>query len=219
MSKEELIIRIKSDASITVDEVYDDTVKTKNIIPETLIECIKGSIKQETIFSGLLPENCIAYSFNPQSGDCYVVIRHNETRADIKYMNTTYQNLPLPRLLFGFELDYKWKVRGVTVGVPFDEKLTEDTPMYAYPFSNVSRFSMCTGSNTLPTIKALQSLSNLPYYILSLPNNDDNFSDKDNAIGLCHRELLEHLRGKDTAYYYEKILVPMRGTTLKQFLN
>ena len=90
--------------------------------------------------------------------------------------------------------------------------------MYYYPFSNVNRFSLCTGTNALPDIKSLQSLENLPGYILSLPDNDDHYRAEHTRLGLGHRDLLEHLRDKDRQYYYDKVLIPMPGVTLKNFI-
>ena len=91
--------------------------------------------------------------------------------------------------------------------------------MFAYPFSNVNRFLLCTGANSLPRIPVLQSLQNLPGFIVSLPDNDDYFHEQYNRLGLGHRDLLEHLRDKDRTYYYDHVLVPMPGVTLKNFIS
>jgi len=139
--------------------------------------------------------------------------------AAVTYMKTEYPDFPIPKLVFGFHLNSKNRVISVRLGVTANEKLTEATPMFIYPFSNVSGFGLCTGSNQLPTVRSLQQLSNLPHFILGLPNNNDNFNERNNALRLGHRELMEHLRDKDTAYYYEKILLPMQGKTLADFLN
>ena len=73
-------------------------------------------------------------------------------------------------------------------------QLDENSKMFLYPFSNVSNdFSLCTGDNELPAIKSPYSLSNMPDYILSLPDNDDHFNRRNNKLNLSHRELMEHL--------------------------
>lgn len=56
-------------------------------------------------------------------------------------------------------------------------------------------------------------------YILSLPDNDDRFNTQHNRLGLGHRDLMEHLCDKDRQYYYDHVLVPMPGVTLKNFIS
>lgn len=98
--------------------------------------------------------------------------------------------------------------------------LRESSQMYIYPFSNVSKsnFSVCTGQNSLPEIKQPYSLTNMPDYILSLPDNDDHFNSSDNKLNLGHRELMEHLRDKPPEYYYTDVLIPS-GKPLKIFMR
>ena len=92
-------------------------------------------------------------------------------------------------------------------------------PMYFYPFSNVNFFQLCVGVNELPHIESLHQLSGLPYYILSMPDNDDYFKTGNNRLKANHRDLLEHLKDKDRQYYYDNILVTMPSKTLKDFLQ
>ena len=47
--------------------------------------------------------------------------------------------------------------------------------------------------------------------------DDDMYSSENNKLGLGHQELLEHLKGRDPAYYYSDILVP-NGNTLYDFI-
>ena len=56
-----------------------------------------------------------------------------------------------------------------------------------------------------------------PHRLLSIPNNDDQYSEKNSQLNLPYRALLEHLKDKDTSYYYEKVLIP-NGKTLKDFI-
>ena len=51
-----------------------------------------------------------------------------------------------------------------------------------------------------------------------LPDNDDFYQERNNRLGMGHRDLLEHLRDKDRQYYYDQVLVPMPDTTLKDFI-
>ena len=88
----------------------------------------------------------------------------------------------------------------------------------ATPFSNVSGFHMCIGNNVMPKCESLHTLSSLPYHIMEIPNNDDHYQAQNNIMRLDYRGLLEHLRDKNPAYYYEKVLVP-NGRTLKDFIQ
>lgn len=104
------------------------------------------------------------------------------------------------------------------LGVMKDETPKADTPMFHYPFSNVSRSSICVGNNPLPKYKELRAISTLPDYILRLPNNDDMYDSRRTKLELGYRDLLEHLKGKDPAYYYDEVLIP-NGLTLKDFIE
>ena len=166
--------------------------------------------------TGILPKNCIAFSAT-EGGSSYLAVEFAAGYADVIYYKTAYPHFPLPKMVFGFYLNSNGKVSSVNIGVPANEHLTESTPMFIYPFSNVRKFGLCTGRNQLPTVKSLSQLSNLPWFILGLPDND--FNERNNGLRMGHRELREHLKNKDTAYYYEKILIPMEGKTLKDFIN
>ncbi len=217
MTENEVIIHIKEDKSVRLELRENGTVRTKMITPETLFACIKGSIIKEPISTGLLPPNIICVKAD-ETGMRYAVVEHLYDKADITYFKTEYKDFPLPRLLFGFRIEPGGRISAVNMGVPALGKLTPETPMYYYPFSNVAKFSLCTGSNTLPNIKTLQSLYHLPEFILSWPDNDDRYSSQYNKMRMERRDLMEHLRDKDRQYYYDSVLVPMPKTTLKDFL-
>ena len=209
--KDELVLHIREDKTILVEIREKSVVRTKLIDIDALLDCLTDSM------GGILPSNIISLTIRDDSR--YAVVEFPDEYADITYMSTTYEHFPLPRLLFGFRLESSGRISAVNLGVPALGKLTEKTPMFAYPFSNVNRFLLCTGANSLPRIPVLQSLQNLPGFIVSLPDNDDYFHEQYNRLGLGHRDLLEHLRDKDRTYYYDHVLVPMPGVTLKNFIS
>ena len=217
MKNDEVIIHIKEDHTVRLEICEHGKTRTKFITPDTLFECIKGSIKTESTSTGLLPSNIICVK-SDNKGKRYAVVEYQYDRTDVTYMNTVYNDFPLPRILFGFIIESSGRISGVNLGVPNLGNLKENTQMFCYPLSNVSRFQMCTGANALPHIKSLQSLKNLPDFILSLPDNDDHYQDRNNRLNLGHRDLMEHLKDKDRQYYYDHILIPMPNTTLKDFL-
>lgn len=218
MTDDELILRIRDDKTIRVEIREGADVRTKIITIDTLIDCIRSSLSGVSVSTGLLPENVRSFSFNCDANQRYIVMEFTDERANITYMNTEYSDFPLPRLLFGFCIEESGRISKVNLGIPALGPLTPETPMYFYPFSNVNTFTMCTGANSLPHIKSLQQLTNLPYYILSLPDNDDYFKDRYNRPGMGHRELLEHLQDKNRQYYYDEVLIPMPNKILKNFI-
>ena len=218
MKQDEITLHLYEDKSIRLEIKEGSQIVTKIISVDTLIDCIKDSLTGVKISTGILPTNVVSVSIDTDSMRKYIVIEFLEERATVTYMDTEYENFPLPRLLFGFRLEGSGRISGVNLGVPALGKLTPDTVMYQYPFSNVNRFSMCTGANSLPHIKTLQQVQNLPNYIISLPDNDDYYKESNNKMKLGHRDLLEHLKDKDRQYYYDHVLVPMQCTSLKDFL-
>ncbi len=201
---------------LTVESVTDGVIARKNIKKEVLYDCIKSSIAHDPVQSALLPRGCIA--FGEAGNEREVVILYQERYADINYYGTCYEHFPLPRLVFAFHCTLNGKVTRRRLGVIQDEQPRPDSVMYYYPFSNVGSSDICTGSNPIPNYKEVRQLGSLPHYILSLPDNDDFFQAERNALNLNHRDLLEHLKDKDPAYYYGHILVP-NGHTLQDFID
>lgn len=215
---DEIVIRIKPDTSVILEEKNKGIISQKSITISDLAECMEGSIDKGIYASCILPANCISYNYITKTGAHYIVLEYPEKQADITYMKTLYEDFPIPKLVFGFHIKEQ-KIEKVNIGVAEDEKLTESSQMYIYPFSNVSKFYLCTGSNALPKIKSFASLTNLPRFILSLPDNDDHYRDENNKLGFGHRELLEHLSDKTSAYYYQDVLIPMMHKTFKDFIT
>ena len=148
------------------------------------------------------------------------VLWHPRLYADVSVYDTPYPHFPIPRLVFGFSLNQEGKASHCRIGVVADEIPTPETPMYYYPFSNVSRESgsLCVGANTLPIYKKPHKAHNLPAFLLSIPNNMHYYSSSNNKLGLEYRELMEHLKDKDPEYYYSDILIPKKET-LGEFIQ
>ena len=60
-------------------------------------------------------------------------------------------------------------------------------------------------------------LGGLPYYILKMPNNYDYYKESRTKLNLDYRGLLEHLKDKDSQYYYDNVLVET-DKTLNDFI-
>ena len=218
MNKERVSIHISDSAQIFIEQTIDGVKVTKSAQLDDILLCLQGSIKPAApASSAVLPPNALFYSHLPDTDAYSVALEYPYNTADITYMETEYPDFPLPKLVFGFKVNRAGKIRRVYLGVAESGILRENSKMFVYPFSNVNNnFSLCTGDNELPAIKSPYSLSNMPDYILSLPDNDDYFNIRNNRLQLNHRELMEHLADKTPEYYYSDILIPS-GKTLADF--
>ena len=207
----ETIIRIREDGSIVLEELKDGITSFKPISPDSLLGCLNRSILRGAISSGLLPRNCLSFTSH-DGGVREVVILHAENRADINYFGTVYKDFPIMRCVFGFSISGEGRVSNCRLGVIADEKPRPTTPMFVYPYGNVSGFSLCIGNNPLPQVKSLHTMESLTYLLLSLPNNNDDFSTHKNKLGFQQRELLEFMKDKSPEVYYSDILVSCKST-------
>ena len=215
---DEIIIRIKADGSVSVEEHKDGVQSFKAITPDSLLDCINKSLMRSGVASGLLPRGCLSFKEN-DDGSRVITILHEPDRADISYMGTIYKDFPLPRLVFGFNISEEGRVSNCKLGIVDKSSiLTPETSMFVYPFSNVSGTHLCVGNNRFPQVKSLHTLGSLTYLILSMDNNNDNFNPSNNKLGLEMRDLLELLKDKPPSCYYEHILLPS-GKTLGDFIS
>lgn len=213
------VIKISSErAEIVVEQTENGVISRKTLTPDTFGKCMLGSKFDDGVHpAGLLPEHCFSVTLAGQN--IIYFIRYPELCADVSYYGTEYNAFPLPRLVFSFQyMPDCGKIGGARLAVIKDEKLTPETPTYTYPFSNVYGDNrICLGNNALPVYKDPTRIHTLARLILSFPNNDDMFRDSNNRLGLGYRDLLEHLKDKEPAYYYSDVLIPNRKT-LKDFM-
>jgi hypothetical protein len=217
---DEVTIRVRPiDGLIRVEERTGNVVAVKNISPNDLIACLEKGVKEsKTINSGFLPENCISYDVNNKYKTVALWIPPGY--VDFTYHNTVYEHFPLPAMALSFTINAHGRTYNHRMAIIADEMPAPKTQLYVYPFSNVyANSGICVGTaNSLPVYKNIRTLGTLPYLILSLPNNDHNFSRTDNAPKLLYRDLLELLKNKEPSYYYEHILIP-RNATLQDFIE
>jgi len=214
----ETVLRISDDGRVMVEREDGGVRSFKQIAPDTLLECINKSLLRDAVHTGLLPKNCLSFS-SYDDGNRDIVLLHPANEADISYFGTEYKSFPLPQLVFGFRLSEEGRIGSCRLGVVDNtEMLKPETKMYHYPLSNVSGFRLCTGNNTFPKCASLHTLASLPYYIMSMPNNNDHFSPELNKLGLEMRDLLELMKDKEPNFYYSDILLP-KVETLGDFIN
>ena len=219
-SSGDLVLRISPDSSnVSVEQMVKGVMSRKNIKADDLANCFLSSRHDDECHpTGLLPEGCIGVTIT--SKNTYYYIRYPDLRVDFSYFGTLYPNFPIPRLVFCFKyMPQEKKVSGCYVCVTKDERLTADTLLYHYPFSNVhNNLSICTGNNALPVYKDPTRLHTLASYLLRLPNNNDLYSVEHNKLHLEYRDLLEQMKGKEPSLYYTDVLIES-GQTLKQFME
>lgn len=215
----DVILRVspKRNTLIVEEQKPGGAVAYKEISPLELYFAINDSYtSKDYLSSGFLPENCLHVSMNGVERS--FILWNPELRADVAYGDTEYPDFPIPRLVFGIRMLDGGKVAECSIGVVADEKPSPETLMYSYPFSNVYEDGkVCSGNNIMPRYKKQTALRNFPRYLLGLPDNDDMYDSQKNKLGLGHRELMEHLKDKDPAYYYSDILVP-NGKMLGDFI-
>lgn len=215
----ELVLRIAPELGrITVEERKDNVISCKEITPDALRGCIRDSMVHHGYESGFLPPHCLSADLTEKGAS--VVVWYPKTHADISFYETPYPDFPIPRLVFAYHRSNEGKISGCRIGVVEDETPRPTTPMYHYPFSNVSNYSgiLCIGANQLPTYKTLMKTVTLPGLLLSIPNNLHEFNRGHNRLDLEYRDLLEHLKDKTPDYYYEHVLI-RNGKTLRDFIG
>ena len=111
MINDEVVIHIKEDKSVRLEITENGKTRTKLISPQTLFDCIKGSLSNAPVkvSTGLLPSNIISVT-GDESGARYAVVEYPYETADITYMSTEYKDFPLPRLVFGFTVENSGRI-------------------------------------------------------------------------------------------------------------
>lgn len=208
---------VNEELNLVIDDYRGKTVKHKVISMNTLVKLVEKNVEITTVNTGILPDRCVSYT-EKQNGDRYVVMDLGKFRIDLIYENTKYEDFPIPRLLFGFVVDKNFKITKVNVAVADMGTLRENTKLYKYPFSNVSGFGMCIGDNVMPKIKSLRQLNGIPYYIFSMPDNNDRYTPDRTKLDMEYRTMLEFLKDKDEKFYYDNVLIST-GKKLIDFIK
>lgn len=104
--------------------------------------------------------------------------------------------IPMPRLLFWFQRRQARIVRTALVALADDAPLTPDTPLFAYPFSNVYPDTTCCWH--LPDQRTpLDALPGLARAFFATPNNWDLYP-ANSGSGLDYRALIAALETRST---------------------
>lgn len=216
---DEIILRIQRNNPVLECSIRSGKrVRIKNILSQTLLDQIIKSTDNECYSTGLLPINTVAYAYLPAYGSTRILLADPARTVDKVYQDMVYPGFPVPRFLWEFHIAATKRVEQVKLLVA-DDVIAPDAKLYLYPFSNVySDNSICLGSNTLPPVNRLSDLWQIVSRINQMPDNNDLFNKSNNRLKKPYAKLLEYLKDKDSAYYYDKILVP-ENITLQYYLE
>lgn len=131
------------------------------------------------------------------------------SRQIVRYEETAY-DVCLPSLVFRFRVEQE-RITTTEVYVQKDEKPTDKSRLYHYPFGNVNREgTVCWGNNRLPQITELKTLESVMMLFIQSPGNEDLY-EGERCCGhksYALRQLLEKL--KDEERYPDDFLVPIK---------
>lgn len=173
------IVRFKDSSGGIIEKV---------IMPDDLYRLIANSTVEEEWFeTPTLPTGCIRYA---KSGVRQKILLFVPGQARVTwFFDQRINDLPFPNLVFGFVLDGQAVVRKYVVAVK-ESRLTTETELYNYPYSNVHHDAQ-TCWNGLPDIQEAFQCGTLPDLFFASPDNGDLYG---NSLG--YRALIEESKGK-----------------------
>ncbi len=196
--------------------VFTDKAGKKNskiVEMESLLMAFKCAVKTDV---GQTPIGKIPFGYY----DGAIGMHYNKLCADIvtvlpasmqmmQYENTQY-DVCMPSLVFSFHVN-KGKLENTRVFTLKDEKPTEKSVLYRYPYGNVQDDGrVCWGSNTLPEIREIKRLEMVMTLFIQSPCNSDLYH-SEKCIGqndVPLRELFEQLRNVQS--FPEEYLMPIK---------
>ena len=203
----ETIIKLNDTGITEVTTLYNDNSRVvKNILFSDLAPVLLSSVEKDNekkaLDSNILPNNdalgvsTVRYRKNSNDTEEYFLLL-KRTRCDIKYHSDLFKDVGIPNLIFMIKI-FEGQLRTMRVCAVKETRITNNTQIYHYPFSNVgSDGSVCFGRNAIYEFRYdnIENLFSVPFIFLSMPNNDDMYGD--NLSDLKYRELLTLLENED----------------------
>lgn len=192
---EDIYLKMQTDGSLFVIENNDPVIKEKQIDPDSLINLIERSTYSEITdsYSRILPKNCIYYGIKERrSGEVIEVIMIEREKCIRPYNHFgQIETVGYPKLIFAYNIVNK-RVSGSAVVAATDEFITEKSPVYHFPYANVSyNGGICTGTYHYPEIDSLTGLGYLPEDFYLIEHTHAN-----NGSGETIRDILDQVQGK-----------------------
>ncbi len=194
-----VVITIRDHGMPTIEEFSDGISMGEGVYThEDVARAIIQSLDYDRIKTPILPKNGIYYSEGPSRRNVFLEIPPH--RRKVFYHDAEIEDVPFPRLVFGYELvvrDSKMEITDVKVAALEDQVITsEDSPIFFYPYTNVQNtFSVCWNGQRQPGIERVSQLASFPDIFFNSPNSDCYYHDA-NISKLTYRELVQQLKGK-----------------------
>jgi hypothetical protein len=201
-NENELVIRLR-DYGLPVIEEYQNGIKLGEgmYTHEAVAHAILRSSNTNGFATPVLPRGAICYTEANGGWKSCCFMEFQPHRRTAYYHEAVIEDVPFPRLIFGFELmqrEGKYDITKVMLGALEDQcLLNEDSEVYFYPYTNVQNdFKVCWGGSQLPSLDRVSQLTTIPELFFNSPNSDCYYSSA-NASNLPYRELVEKLKGRE----------------------
>lgn len=199
--------------SVREDGIVSSKVLTQEQFANTLAQ---GTIKrkeEKLFFLGKMPYGYVDAKIGGE-GTYDVLVLYPKKRYGVRYYKDTYR-VPYPNVLYKFTVK-----RGVVQSKycfaikdsDLKKGLSSKTPLYAFPFGNVSSGSgsMCFGIIKMPNMLKMAYVDNLVSLFLSGDVNDDLYSPSSNSTKNCKQfELFKFLENKKS--FPDTLLCPVKA--------
>lgn len=201
-------------AKVMIEE--DNGIKKERTVTiDSLIMAMKESLTTACVYHsiGEIPFGYYDAEIGSERGKfCAKAVMVLPAGKQMMKYEDTYYDAAIPSLVFDFDVSDE-RLSSTQVYVMKNEKPTDKSQLYRYPFGNVSESgTVCWGRNQLPKIRKLKDLEEIMMLFIQSPCNSDYYRSSMYCghEGVSLRELFEML--KDEESYPEDYLVPLKGT-------
>lgn len=205
----EMVIRIRDHFALPIVEEYANGVKVGEGVytHEAVANAILQSLETGMVRTPVLPRGALHYVELSKSRR-FVFIEVPPQCRKAFYHEAVIEDVPFPRLVFGFELherEKKWAIAHVYLAALEDQIIpTEESMVFFYPYTNVQgNFQVCWGGQQLPQIERFSQLSTFPELFFNSPNSDCYYYDA-NISKMSYRELVTKIQGQTFPQEYLK---------------
>jgi len=157
-------------------------------------------LEHSIISSPILPENVLRYE--KTAGQHIITIVVEKQSFFIRYGNKEPVELPFPKMVVKYrllEVQGGYRVTQIKVAaVSSSEKLTDDTQLHYFPFTNVCKEDhvVCWGENEKANIKDFSELEQVFKWFIASPFGEDYGCRTTHGIALLVT-LMERIQGKE----------------------
>ena len=150
-----------------------------------------------------------------ESGKKVYFVHFMPTKMPVMLYERFFDDVGLPGTIFAIgSVNGVW-ANGNIVCVK-DTKITMDTQLYYYPFSNGNDNHICIGKNKFSFHIDEYSVLDIPKLFFTMPNTKCSFHPNFNSNKYDYDEMLRELSGKD---FDNSFLVPMTNINYKRFIE